>query len=134
MTLLETSQFTAFNCGQGSYLIVPRNSGAKARFAEYLGDESEYMAKDGSYQWDDQPFSFVEAWDSLTKTSADGQLIQFQCQKEGSIFYYQHDRQTARSIVGHCPVCGSKRVKETGRGFNSVDENKPIDIDIDNWS
>jgi hypothetical protein len=54
-------------------------------------------------------------------------LYQFQCQKEGSIFYYQHGAtRPPTHVVGHCPVCGSKRVEPTGRVYPDVDEGKPI--------
>ena len=97
---------------------------------------SQHEQEDGtllaSYQDSDGTYIDVEGdWEIVRPN--DDRLIQFQCQKEGTLFYYQHDRQTARSLVNHCPVCGSKRVQETGRGFNSVDENRPINIAIDNW-
>jgi hypothetical protein len=54
-------------------------------------------------------------------------LIQFQCKREGTLFYYQHGRaQAARSIVTRCPVCGSGRVVATGREFPDVDESASI--------
>jgi hypothetical protein len=50
-------------------------------------------------------------------------LVQFQCQKEGSLFYYQHiDVRMARYLARHCPVCGSKRIRATGRIYPAVDE------------
>lgn len=52
-------------------------------------------------------------------------LYQFMCQKEGSLFYYQHGG-NATGIIDHCPVCGSKRVEPTGRVYPDVDEGKPI--------
>ena len=51
-------------------------------------------------------------------------MVQFQCQANGEIFYYQHTEGYARLLVGRCPVCASKRVKPTGRLFAAVDENK----------
>ena len=51
-------------------------------------------------------------------------MVQFQCQANGEIFYYQHAPQYAEVIATRCPVCGSKRVKPTGRLFAAVDENK----------
>lgn len=55
------------------------------------------------------------------------EMIQFQCQREGSIFYVQHaSAQCARVLVTHCPVCGSKRVEETGRTYPPVNETKPL--------
>lgn len=55
-------------------------------------------------------------------------LYQFQCQKEGSIFYYQRSdsRRVARSIVNRCPICGSTCVELTGREFPEVDENRSL--------
>ena len=59
------------------------------------------------------------------------ELIQFQCQKDGTLFYYQHDRQTARSIVEFCPVCRAKQVKETGRSYSPIEESGfPFDPSI----
>jgi hypothetical protein len=50
-------------------------------------------------------------------------LFQFQCDKEGTLFYYQHGSlQTARAIINRCPVCGSKRVKATGCAYKGIDE------------
>ena len=48
-------------------------------------------------------------------------LIQFQCGREGTLFYYQ-SAGNASHIVGYCPACGSKRVKPTGREYPPVDE------------
>lgn len=53
-------------------------------------------------------------------------LIQFQCQKEGSIFYYQYNGRLPSHIITRCPVCGSKRVEPTGRVYPDVDESAPI--------
>ena len=74
-----------------------------------------------------------KAKEQRTMTNSETKLIQFQCQRQGEIFYYQHTRQAARSIVSHCPVCGSKRVNETGRDFPAVDEAQPFAIDINTW-
>jgi hypothetical protein len=53
-------------------------------------------------------------------------LVQFQCAAEGSLFYYQHTPQGARNVITQCPVCGSGRVRTTGREFGAVDENAPL--------
>lgn len=52
-------------------------------------------------------------------------LYQLQCQREGSLFYYQTGLVVTAnilSLVSRCPVCGSKRVELTGRTFAPVDE------------
>lgn len=50
-------------------------------------------------------------------------LYQYQCDAEGSLFYYQHESKPIPShIVEHCPVCGSKGVALTGREYEPVDE------------
>lgn len=50
-------------------------------------------------------------------------MYQFQCEKEGTLFYYQHgSRQAARALITHCPVCWSDRVNATGRIYAEVDE------------
>lgn len=50
-------------------------------------------------------------------------LIQFQCQREGTLFYYQHQNaRYARALVRKCPICGSSRVETTGREYRDVDE------------
>ena len=54
----------------------------------------------------------------------ENKMVQFQCQAQGELFYYQHTSQYARVLVTRCPVCGSKRVKPTGRLFTAVDEMK----------
>ena len=54
-------------------------------------------------------------------------LIQFQCQREGELFYYQNTPQIARSLVERCPVCGSTRVEPTGRKFAPLDESAADD-------
>ena len=52
-------------------------------------------------------------------------LHQFQCQKEGTLFYYQHGNPWSPNyLIEHCPVCGSKRVEPTGRVYPDVDEHK----------
>lgn len=52
-------------------------------------------------------------------------LIQYQCQREGSLFYYQ-TAVLRPSFIDHCPVCGSRRVRATGRVFRAVKEHKPL--------
>lgn len=52
-------------------------------------------------------------------------LVQFQCGREGTLFYYQSSMIQVL-FVDHCPVCGSKRVLITGREYPAVDENRPI--------
>jgi len=52
-------------------------------------------------------------------------LVQFQCGKEGSLFYYQ-SVWPSEELVKHCPICGSRRVKRTGREYPGVDENEAI--------
>lgn len=50
-------------------------------------------------------------------------LYQFQCQKEGTLFYYQHGNSPLPShLITHCPICGSKRVELTGREYQELDE------------
>ena len=49
-------------------------------------------------------------------------LFQFQCQREGTLFYYQHGNTgAAGALVNRCPVCGCKRVLLI-RAFPPVDE------------
>lgn len=48
-------------------------------------------------------------------------LIQFQCQREGTLFYYQSSMKRLPWVM-RCPLCGSKRTDETGRRFPDVDE------------
>ena len=48
-------------------------------------------------------------------------LIQFQCLREGTFFYYQTSVIRVH-FIDHCPVCGSSRVSETGRVFGAVEE------------
>lgn len=52
-------------------------------------------------------------------------LIQFQCQREGTLFYYQTGVMNP-GFVRQCPLCGSTRVDRTGRVFRAVNENGPI--------
>jgi hypothetical protein len=49
------------------------------------------------------------------------QLIQFQCQREGTLFYYQNSA-SAAYLITRCPLCGCRRVKATGRTYPAVDE------------
>ena len=53
-------------------------------------------------------------------------LIQFQCLKEGTLFYYQHTLSWARNNINCCPSCGSKRVKITGRIYPALDERQEV--------
>ena len=53
-------------------------------------------------------------------------LIQFQCQREGTIFYYQTSLRRIPFVL-HCPICKSKRTKETGRTYAAVDEMTALD-------
>jgi hypothetical protein len=56
-------------------------------------------------------------------------LHQYQCGSQGDIFYYQSDGtpwSASGPLVAHCPVCGSKRVKPTGRTFAAVDQAYPL--------
>lgn len=59
------------------------------------------------------------------QSNNDNKMIQFQCQREGTLFYYQTSVRDP-SFIGHCPVCGSKCVEPTGRKFNAVEENYSI--------
>ena len=69
------------------------------------------------------------SYPSLHGREPEPYLWQFQCQREGSLFYFQHvSGNTARLMVTRCPICGSKRVKITDRDFKGVDENKPITL------
>jgi hypothetical protein len=47
-------------------------------------------------------------------------LIQFQCNKEGTLFYYQSSIKA--DFIRRCPLCGSTRVEQTGRTFPPVNE------------
>lgn len=51
-------------------------------------------------------------------------LVQFQCEREGTLFYYQHQPRGAAAVVKCCPICGSKRVTPTGRTFRKLDETR----------
>lgn len=55
----------------------------------------------------------------------DMRLIQFQCLREGTFFYYQTGI-IHPNFDWRCPLCGSKRVRITGRTFKGVDEIRPI--------
>jgi len=50
-------------------------------------------------------------------------LIQYQCQKEGSLFYYQTGVKSPH-FISHCPICGSTRVEMTGREYPKINETK----------
>jgi hypothetical protein len=39
-------------------------------------------------------------------------LIQYQCQKEGSLFYYQRGVRVPH-FISCCPICGSTRVADS---------------------
>lgn len=52
------------------------------------------------------------------------QLIQMQCQREGTLFYYQTVLRTS-TLPERCPMCGSKRVMPTGRVYPPVAEDTP---------
>jgi hypothetical protein len=57
-------------------------------------------------------------------------LHQYQCQSQGCIFYYQSDGfpwAADGPLVAHCPVCGGRRPKPTGRTYDAVDAMKPFD-------
>ena len=50
-------------------------------------------------------------------------LHQFQCQKEGTLFYYQHGFTSVPShLVTFCPLCGHDYVEPTGRTYPDVKE------------
>ena len=54
-------------------------------------------------------------------------LYQYQCQEEGTLFYYQHSMKPVPAhIVEFCPVCGTADVAPTGRTYPPVDEHLPI--------
>ena len=48
-------------------------------------------------------------------------LVQFQCQKEGTLFYYQTGVMSPYFIT-RCPMCGSRRISMTGRTFAPLPE------------
>ena len=53
--------------------------------------------------------------------------FQFQCDKEGSLFYFQTiSAQTANVVVHRCPLCGTTRISTTGRKYTGVNETKKI--------
>lgn len=52
-------------------------------------------------------------------------LWQFQCQKEGTLFYYQHGLRPWH-LVNYCPLCGWADVEFTGRKYAGVDEDRRI--------
>lgn len=57
-------------------------------------------------------------------------LWQFQCMKEGTLFYYQHGNQwSPRHLIERCPLCGSRNVRETGRSYPDVDEHAPTEVE-----
>lgn len=60
-----------------------------------------------------------------TDSLVGAKLVQFQCGREGSMFYNQEYRGGGQ-IVERCPVCGSKKVRRTGRTYRPVDENKAL--------
>lgn len=52
-------------------------------------------------------------------------LYQYQCQRDGTLFYYQTGlqvRSNRMSVVSCCPVCRSNRIEETGRSFAAIKE------------
>jgi len=51
-------------------------------------------------------------------------LNQYKCQREGTLFYYQTTTPVAAYLC--CPLCGSKRVRRTGRRFPAIAENRPL--------
>lgn len=52
-------------------------------------------------------------------------LVQFQCQKEGTLFYYQSGMKR-QPFVQYCPVCKSSRTEPTGREYVGVNETYPL--------
>ena len=53
-------------------------------------------------------------------------LYQYQCQEEGTLFYYQERNPwTPHHLVDFCPVCGTADVAPTGRVYPAVDERAP---------
>ncbi len=60
--------------------------------------------------------------DRMIRYLADKRLWQYQCQKEGTLFYYQAGEfRPASHVVIACPVCRSSRVKVV-RVFPAIDE------------
>ena len=54
-------------------------------------------------------------------------LFQFECKKNFVLFYVQTSltlQSSRRLVVKRCPVCGSKRIAETGITFKALNENK----------
>ena len=49
-------------------------------------------------------------------------LWQYQCMREGTLFYYVHGLRPCH-LIQRCPVCGSKRLRLTRRfpGINETD-------------
>jgi len=50
-------------------------------------------------------------------------LIQFQCHRQGTLFYYVSGMIGSLPYPLCCPMCGSKRVEATGREVAGFDEN-----------
>ena len=61
--------------------------------------------------------------------SKDRKMFQFKCMGEGTLFYL-HAQRGHTWVVSHCPVCGSKPVKLTGRSYPCVDEEKTVDLQV----
>ena len=70
MAFMETSEFELNNVGGGSFDIMPRTPEAREKLAAYcaetFGADECWTAKDGSIQFDEDPFALVEAWDTMT--------------------------------------------------------------------
>ncbi len=51
-------------------------------------------------------------------------LLQYQCQKEGDLFYHQQDTSagTHTGLITFCPVCGTQMVEPTGRRYANLEE------------
>ena len=49
-------------------------------------------------------------------------LHQFECLKNGSLFYFQSATKKPSAFVSLCPLCGSTSVVPTGRIFPALDE------------
>ena len=61
--------------------------------------------------------------DENDKLNGDMTLYQYQCQKEGTLFYNQHGMKPIPShIVEHCPVCGGDEVALASRKYPGLDE------------
>jgi DNA-directed RNA polymerase subunit RPC12/RpoP len=52
-------------------------------------------------------------------------LWQYQCMREGTIFYYQHAMKPHSEMITRCPMCGSKRLRRT-RVFPGVRETSDV--------